>query len=93
MNRKLTILDDRLQILATTDQMTGLHNRRHIHLQRDLQVELNRAHGAALSVIMLDIDHFKSINDRFTYETGDKVLRLVGNMLARELRFTDIAGR
>lgn len=71
-----------LQEQATRDWMTGLYNRR--HFEELLPRELNRALRAAepLALAMLDIDHFKSYNDRFGHEAGDEVIRCVARHLA-----------
>jgi two-component system cell cycle response regulator len=84
-----------METLAMHDTLTGLLNRRAIH-DRAL-AELNRlrrgsAH-AALSVIMLDIDHFKAINDSYGHDAGDRALQVVAELLARQLRSYDGLGR
>jgi two-component system chemotaxis response regulator CheY len=77
------------------DTLTGLLNRRAIH-DRAL-AELNRrrrgAAHAPLSIIMLDIDHFKSINDSYGHDAGDRALQLVAELLAGQLRSYDGLGR
>lgn len=82
-----------LERLATTDYLTGLRNRRAL-----LEVaagELKRAHrfGQPVSMLMIDIDLFKSINDTYGHPVGDEVLRRVGAELKHVLRDEDIAGR
>ena len=79
--------------LAHTDLLTGLHNRR--HLENRLLDELRRSgrYLRPLSVIMLDIDHFKDINDRYGHQVGDEVLREVGRVLMSGLRGQDLAAR
>lgn len=82
-----------LQQLSNTDPLTGLNNRRHF---MDLfQRELERAvrYGDPLSFVMIDIDYFKRVNDRFGHQTGDEVLRHVASILQRGLRTGDILGR
>lgn len=71
-----------LQEQATRDWMTGLHNRR--HFEELLPRELNRARRGqeALTLAMIDIDHFKSYNDRFGHDAGDTVIRSVAAQLA-----------
>ncbi len=82
-----------LQILATQDPLTGCLNRR-AFFER-FEVEFNRAqrHGSALSCIMVDIDHFKSINDSHGHQLGDKVLQKVSTVLRDCLRDSDIICR
>ena len=73
-----------------TDSLTGIHNRR--YFQERLKNELERAQrdGQALAVIMLDIDHFKRINDRFGHAVGDRVLRSLCQRIGQRLRRTDV---
>lgn len=85
-------LDD-LRQDAATDGLTKLHNRRSFdtHLREAAGRAMNS--GAPLSLLMLDIDHFKRVNDRFGHQTGDQVLRLVAATLAAGLRPGDFAAR
>ncbi len=82
-----------LDQLSRTDPLTGLHNRRH------LDEELGRRHGEArrhhdpLGVVLLDIDHFKQVNDVYGHPVGDDVLREVARRIQKELRLEDVAGR
>lgn len=82
-----------LELLATTDELTGLHNRRSL-LQR-LRFETARAKRfrAPLSVVMIDLDHFKRVNDEHGHAVGDRVLADVGDLLRESVRVIDIAGR
>lgn len=75
------------------DALTGLRNRR--HFDRTLSKEIDRAQetGSPLTICMLDIDHFKRVNDDFGHPTGDSVLRLVGGMLSENLKGRDIPVR
>ncbi len=82
-----------LQILATQDPLTGCFNRR-AFFER-FEVEFNRAqrYGNALSCVMVDIDHFKSINDNHGHPVGDKVIQKVSSVLRDGLRESDIICR
>ena len=83
----------RLYTLATTDDLTGLMNKRP-WLNRLSETVLLAARGEmATSVLVLDLDHFKGVNDRFGHLAGDKVLKAVGQVLRQHLRVTDVGGR
>nr|WP_225776995.1 diguanylate cyclase [Pseudomonas sp. Marseille-Q3773] len=83
-------VEEELRRLSVTDSLTGIHNRR--YFQERLKYELERAQrdGLALAVIMLDIDHFKRINDRFGHAVGDRVLRSLCLRIGQRLRRTDV---
>jgi len=76
-----------------TDPLTGVYNRR--FLERSLQREFAKAgrHGIPLSVLVLDLDHFKQINDRLGHQAGDRVLKAFAEMLVRTVRDTDTVSR
>ncbi len=78
---------------ATTDAMTGLYNYRFLVGYLDQQVNVAERASASLSVLMLDLDHFKSVNDSFGHPTGDKVLRAVAAMVLDTIRKSDLAAR
>jgi diguanylate cyclase (GGDEF)-like protein len=85
--------EEQLTRLATTDALTGLANRR--HLLAELDKELRRADrsGRPLSVLMVDLDHFKGINDRYGHAVGDSVLVAVAAHCLARLRAIDLCGR
>lgn len=78
--------------LANLDDLTGLRNRRSI-LNTASILDRSEAHTGSLSLLMIDIDHFKTINDRFGHQVGDDMLRLVSGVLRTQVRTTDIVGR
>lgn len=84
---------EELEYLATHDLLTGLYNRK--VLEQRLQEELLRAarYGQALSLFMLDIDHFKPVNDTYGHQTGDAVLSSFAKLLESSVRQTDIVAR
>ncbi|WP_417496728.1 PleD family two-component system response regulator [Maricaulis sp.] len=85
-------LDESLE-MAITDPLTGLHNRRYIASRLHQAIESSNHGGAPVSLLIADIDHFKSINDRFGHEGGDYVLRGFAERLLRDLRALDLAAR
>ena len=79
--------------MAVTDPLTGLHNRRYLESHLDNLVARANAGDKAISVMMLDLDHFKSINDTHGHAAGDEVLKEFGNRLRQGLRGIDLASR
>ena len=79
--------------LAATDALTGLPNRREMTDRLEGAIALRLRLGQALSVALIDIDRFKSINDRFGHAAGDAVLQQLGDVMRRQLRASDVLGR
>lgn len=86
-------LEDELRRLATVDTLTGARNRRSFFLQGEVEVGRARRHGRPLAAVMLDLDRFKTVNDRFGHAVGDEVLRAFGELCRATLRAEDIFGR
>ena len=86
-------LEAELTRLAITDELTGLYNRRHLFARGAEEIERTRRYDRPLSVMMLDIDHFKSVNDRYGHEGGDCALVALACMLTSELHFVDCIAR
>ncbi|MEN9317391.1 MAG: hypothetical protein RIS35_3784 [Pseudomonadota bacterium] len=86
-------LSEELAVLANRDPLTDLYNRR--HFQDSIAREIARCRRASqpMSLVLLDIDHFKSINDRFGHATGDEVIRRLGALLRETVRQEDFACR
>lgn len=86
-------LREQLRSQAIRDQLTGLYNRR--FLEDALTRETGRAarSGEPVAVAILDVDHFKRVNDTYGHEAGDAVLRELGQVLLKTIRKTDIVGR
>jgi diguanylate cyclase (GGDEF)-like protein len=91
--KQLKEANRQLETIAHTDALTQLSNRR--HLVSVFEIEFNRArrHHLQLSCAILDIDHFKRINDEHGHLVGDKVLKAVARLLADSVRQTDLVGR
>ena len=85
--------NDELKILAEIDPLTGCFNRRAFHAHFDKIFFGAGDQDVDLNCIMLDIDHFKSVNDNFGHQTGDEVIKLVANIISDNMRDTDIVAR
>jgi len=86
-------MERELRRLATTDSLTGAFNRRHFLAAAATEVERAHRYGNPLSVLMLDVDHFKRINDRYGHAIGDEALRRLTECMRATLRDIDIVGR
>ena len=92
--RDLETLNEKLEQLSRTDQLTGLHNRR--YLAEKIEEEFNRCarYKHAISVLMIDVDHFKSVNDRYGHSAGDECLKTIASHLLGGVRLPpDVAAR
>ena len=87
--RRVTLLEKE----SITDSLTGLYNRR--YLDRRLEEELDRAkrYALPLSILLVDIDHFKTVNDTYGHQAGDLVLSYLGKLVLNAVRTSDIAAR
>jgi len=79
--------------LAITDPLTGLHNRRYLLEQLQVEMERARRYGVPLSLILLDLDHFKEYNDRYGHQAGDAALREVAWRILASVRRLDTVAR
>ncbi len=93
LTQQLQTANDRLEILAITDSLTALHNRRFINEALEREVERAKRYHRPLACLMADIDHFKKINDTFGHQIGDQILILVAQALSGSVRAMDIIGR
>jgi diguanylate cyclase (GGDEF)-like protein/PAS domain S-box-containing protein len=82
-----------LSYLATRDALTGCLNRRSFSEQFESLFQMAREDGSELSCIMVDLDHFKSVNDNFGHATGDEVIKLLAEILKSNTRNEDLVGR
>lgn len=83
----------KLENLSVTDQLTGLYNRRFFDEQFDREQEKVNRYGLNLCVVMMDIDHFKRVNDKFGHQLGDEVLQEFSSLVKDGVRSTDIVSR
>jgi diguanylate cyclase (GGDEF)-like protein len=89
----LTVANDRLERLAATDALTGLANRRAFDAVLEREVERARRYRRPLSLVLLDLDHFKMVNDTHGHAVGDAVLTTAATIIAALIRGTDTAAR
>jgi diguanylate cyclase (GGDEF)-like protein len=82
-----------VQRLATTDPLTGLSNYRHFHELLNLEVQRARRMRYSVGMLMMDLDHFKLVNDRHGHPAGDRALKQVAELLRTRLRRTDVVAR
>ncbi len=92
-NAKNYILLNEVKQLAITDVLTSLYNRRHTMERLEDEIEKSKRYENPLSVMMIDVDHFKRINDEFGHLSGDVVLKKIAESITKTLRDFDIVGR
>ncbi|MFP4492029.1 MAG: diguanylate cyclase, partial [Spirochaetaceae bacterium] len=83
----------RMEWLATTDELTRLNNRRAFFQRATMEMERARRYGRPISFILMDLDHFKRVNDSYGHAAGDEVLKETARRIRSSIRDTDIAGR
>lgn len=83
----------RMQTLARTDSLTGVANRRAFFERSEREIERARRFGRPLTVLMIDIDHFKRVNDTYGHAIGDEVLTKLAQRCRQQLRMVDVFGR
>ena len=79
--------------LASIDGLTGLLNHRAFHSRLHYEWEQAQRHGESLTLMMIDLDHFKRINDTYGHQAGDRILKQVSSSVARLVRKVDTVGR
>lgn len=88
-----TMLHQEVERIATTDQLTGLYNRHKFEEVYRLESERSRRFTSPLSLILIDIDHFKAVNDRFGHDIGDLVLQRLAAIIKDNIRKFDVFAR
>ncbi|HIP54589.1 MAG TPA: sensor domain-containing diguanylate cyclase [Sulfurimonas autotrophica] len=86
-------MQKKLQKLATIDSLTGIYNRYKIDDAINLQIARSKRYKEPFCLIMLDVDHFKKVNDTYGHDIGDKVLKALSRLISKHIRCTDIFGR
>lgn len=92
-NLDLVVRNRALSEVSSRDALTGLYNRWYVIEKIDSEINRAMRHGSPMSVLMLDIDHFKRINDTWGHAAGDEVLKSVGKLLRDSCRVYDVPGR
>ena len=91
--REEKIAREKAELLSNTDYLTGLTNRRAFEEQLELEINGAKREGKTLGIILIDIDHFKIINDTYGHQVGDMVLKNFASFLSRHSRSNDFMGR
>lgn len=92
-NRQLEELLKKVEVMAITDQLTGLYNRRHFETVMGKEFAKAKRYKTPLSCLLIDIDHFKRINDMYGHHTGDMVLKGTSKIIACNSRASDTVAR
>lgn len=90
---ELLIKNHELEHLSVTDQLTGIYNRLKLHHRLSDELERCKRYNTRFSLLMIDVDHFKSINDHYGHDSGDQVLKAIADTLVSNSRINDVAGR
>ena len=92
-NLDLVVRNRTLSEVSSRDALTGLYNRWYVIEKIDSEINRALRHGSPMSVLMLDLDHFKRINDTWGHSAGDEVLKAIGKLLRDSCRVYDVPGR
>lgn len=90
---EITAKSEEMRVMSITDPLTGRYNRRYVedYLRRELELAIRT--GEPLSILMIDLDHFKEYNDTYGHIAGDIALKQLGDILVESVRKTDVVGR
>jgi len=92
-NRSLEAANEEVQRLAITDPLTGCHNRRFFDEIERREMERHRRYGSPISVVFVDVNRFKRLNDTLGHDVGDEILRMLGTLLRKQVRESDFVIR
>lgn len=92
-SKELMDLNEEFKNLSITDSLTGLYNRRHFKDVLHAEIELSKRHGDVNSLLVVDIDHFKKINDKYGHSHGDSVIQVIAEIMRERFRETDVLCR
>lgn len=90
---KIKALREQMSVACTTDELTGLHNRKYVHERLEAEISRSKRYGFKLSCLLLDIDYFKVVNDIYGYDWGDVLLKQIADTLRKHVRKEDILTR
>lgn len=90
---ELNITKEKLRYLVVRDELTGVFNRRYMEERLKQSFSLSKRHNTAFGILLLDLDHFKSINDTYSHLAGDLVIQKVAKLCSNMLRDSDIFAR
>lgn len=90
---KIRDLREKLKLVTTTDELTGLHNRKYLNERLEQEISRAKRYGNSLSCLMFDLDFFKVVNDIYGYEWGDVLLRSIADKLKQLIRKEDVLTR
>lgn len=93
LSRKLTTAYQTIEQMAITDELTRIYNRRYFHIRLDQEVSRSKRYRHPISLVMLDIDYFKMVNDRYGHQVGDGVLTRVAAIVKEATRKADVVSR
>lgn len=86
----LNLLKEHFESMSMIDQLTGLHNRHFFYEQAEIAIANTKRYGQSLCLLILDLDHFKEVNDLYGHSFGDDVLITISSVLKQQVRETDI---
>jgi diguanylate cyclase (GGDEF)-like protein len=93
LGRMIGLRDERLEDLSESDALTNVANRRAFDRRLTLELSRTKRYGISSALVMIDLDRFKAINDRFGHRAGDEILRRLGSLLDSERRAGDLVAR
>lgn len=90
---KIKEIKDSINLVSTTDELTGLFNRKYLHQRLEAELSRSKRYNISISCLLLDIDNFKVINDMYGYDTGDVLLKRLSEIMTSHVRKEDVLTR
>jgi len=91
--KRLTRAYETIENMSITDELTKVYNRRHFHTRLNEEIQRSRRYSSSMSLLLMDIDHFKNVNDDFGHQSGDAVLTQLAARIKTNARQTDMVAR